>query len=65
MEIKGKRISERYRISTLKFQRMFVHNISELFYIKTLSTESVDDMERLSAFCELACSLAFLKTVKG
>ncbi len=65
MEIKGKRILECYRISMLKIQHMFVHNISELFYIKTLSTESVDDMELLSAFCEPACSLAVSKTVKG
>ncbi len=65
MEIKGKRILECYRISMLKIQHMFVHNISELFYIKTLSTECVDDMELLSAFCEPACSLAVSKTVKG
>lgn len=65
MEIKGKRILACYRISMLKIQRMFVHNISELFYIKTLSTESVDDMELLSAFCELACSLAVSTMVRG
>ncbi len=65
MEIKGKRILKCYRISMLKIQHMFVHNISELFYIKTLSTECVDDMELLSAFCEPACSLAVSKTVKG
>lgn len=65
MEIKGKRILACYRISMLKIQRMFVHNISELFYIKTLSTESVDDMELLSAFCEPACLLDLSKTVKG
>lgn len=56
---------ECYRISMLKIQHMFVHNISELFDIKTLSTESVDDMELLSAFCEPACSLAVSKIVKG
>lgn len=44
---------------------MFAHNISELFYNKTLSTESVDDTEWLSASCEPACSLALSKNGEG